>query len=304
MKSKRISSFLIAVASMLLVGSTAQSAQARSLVAVDQPVQQDTLKKIGDADTVFVDTEDGRRKRVIITMGDNGRLDTVSFRRKRSVTILEDDNVSIVKSKKSSKVIWGITFSRIDLGLATLIDNGSFDMSPENRFLRTRTWRTTNLGFDLAQFGYRFDESFRLFLSTGLDWTYYRLREPVIFEPGAPELNPMMQDVHLSRNRLTSLYLRIPITLEHRFGEDRDFKVAYGPIGGFLLHGSQRYGGPQGRVKVREDFNFAKFRYGGFVRVGYKSFGLFAKYYLNDVFENSPAQDGVRNLSFGFMLGF
>src|SRR5438067_13775990 len=30
---------------------------------------------------------------------------------------------------------WGLTFSRFDLGLATLIDNGSFTLSPQNDFL-------------------------------------------------------------------------------------------------------------------------------------------------------------------------
>lgn len=256
-----------------------------------------------DADTVILRGKDGRSRRVTITIGSDGEPDTVTVRRGRSVRI-ESGNETVRVPRKKSKVIWGITFARFDVGFATLIDNGSFTLSPENRFLRNRTWKTSNLGFDVAQFGYRFDESFRMFLSAGFDWTYIRLRENVIFTPGAPVLDPVDAGVGLSKNRLTSAYIRLPLTFENSFGEDRNFKVAYGPIGGFLLHGSQRYRTPDGRVKVREEFNFAKFRYGGFVRFGYRSFGLYAKYYANDMFESSPQQEGLKNLSIGAMLFF
>src|SRR5687768_10882915 len=37
---------------------------------------------------------------------------------------------------------FGITFSRFDIGLATLVDNGSFTLSPQNEFLRYRSWKT------------------------------------------------------------------------------------------------------------------------------------------------------------------
>src|ERR1700751_2510552 len=47
----------------------------------------------------------------------------------------------------------GLTLSRLDLGLATLIDNGSFTLSPKNSFLNYRTWKTVNDGFDVFQMG-------------------------------------------------------------------------------------------------------------------------------------------------------
>ena len=42
---------------------------------------------------------------------------------------------------------YGLTFSRFDLGLATLVDNGSFKLSPQNQFLNYRSWKTSNVGF-------------------------------------------------------------------------------------------------------------------------------------------------------------
>jgi len=59
-----------------------------------------------------------------------------------------------------------------------------------------------------------------------------------------------------------------------------------------------------GKQKFHDSYNFAKVRYGGFVRIGYAGWGVFGKYYANDMFENSPAQAGLRNFSFGLTFGF
>lgn len=217
----------------------------------------------------------------------------------------EKDDKKVKEYGKKSKVILGITFSRFDLGLATLLDNGSFTLSPENDFLKNRTWKTINVGFDVFQFGYRFNENFRMFMAAGFDWTHIRLKENIIFERNTSPLTYVQSDIDYKKNRFSSSYLRIPITFEHRFGSDNDLKVAYGPIGGFLLSGSQKFkSDEEGKRKVKDDFNYAKFRYGAFARVGYQSFGLYAKYYFNDMFENSPQQEGLKNLSFGLMLFF
>lgn len=217
----------------------------------------------------------------------------------------EKHDKKVQKYGKKSKVILGITFSRFDLGLATLLDNGSFTLSPENDFLKNRTWKTINVGFDVFQFGYRFNENFRMFMAAGFDWTHIRLKENIIFERNTSPLTYVQSDIDYKKNRFSSSYLRIPITFEHRFGPDNDIKVAYGPIGGFLLSGSQKFkSDEEGKRKVKDDFNYAKFRYGAFARVGYQSFGLYAKYYFNDMFENSPQQEGLKNLSFGLMLFF
>ena len=72
-----------------------------------------------------------------------------------------------------------------------------------------------------------------------------------------------------------------------------------------MLNGSQKFkSSEEGKRKVKDDFNYAKFRYGAFARIGYQWVGLYAKYYFNDMFENSPQQEGLRNLSFGLMFFF
>ncbi|GAA4798939.1 hypothetical protein GCM10023231_29620 [Olivibacter ginsenosidimutans] len=255
-------------------------------------------------DTTLMDTvkkESSHKKRTVKFSFGNGVDNTIQVNKADSAA---NGGTSHDYGQKP-KVIVGITFSRFDLGLATLMDNGSFTLSPENDFLKNRTWKTINVGFDVFQFGYRFNEKFRLFMSAGFDWTHIRLKNDIIFDRNTSPLSWQQSDIHYDKNRFSSSYLRIPITFEHRIGPDRDLRIAYGPIGGFLLNGSQKFKSEEeGKRKVKDDFNYAKFRYGAFARIGYQWVGLYAKYYFNDMFENSPDQDGLRNMSFGLMFFF
>lgn len=257
-------------------------------------------------DTTIMDTvkDNGSQKRKLRIMLSSEKDNSISIEKVDSNEHVVGKEERYIRGRKP-KVILGITFSRFDLGLATLLDNGSFTLSPENDFLKNRTWKTINVGFDVFQFGYRFNEKFRLFMSAGFDWTHIRLKNDIIFDRNTSPLSWQQSDIHYDKNRFSSSYLRIPITFEHRLGPDRDLRIAYGPIGGFLLNGSQKFkSSEEGKRKVKDDFNYAKFRYGGFARVGYDWVGLYAKYYFNDMFENSPQQEGLRNFSFGLMFFF
>jgi hypothetical protein len=202
----------------------------------------------------------------------------------------------------------GITFSRFDLGLATLIDNGSFTLSPQNQFLSYRSWKTSNVGFDLFQMGVRFSPTFKIYLSGGFDWTLIRLRQNITILPNQPELTYRQDNIDYSKNRFSSSYLRIPLSFEFRSGENshgKRFHFVFGPDGGFLLDGMvKQISREHGKQKVDNNYHFTTFRYGGFARIGYGDVGIFAKYYANDMFENSPEQKGLKNLSFGFTVGF
>ncbi len=215
--------------------------------------------------------------------------------------------VSVAK-ERNARPIYGITFSRVDLGLVKLVDNGSFTLGDDNRDFRYRPGKTVNLGFDVLQAGYRFNDHFRVFLSGGFDWTIIRLRENIDFHENTTPLTWTHSDVDYSKNRLTATYLRLPLTFElrskHYSGLGR-LKFAFGPEGGFLLKGTQRFKSDElGKQKFKDDYNFTQFRYGAFARFGVGGLGIYGKYYFNDLFENSPQQAGLQNFTFGVMLGF
>src|SRR5258708_6092066 len=202
----------------------------------------------------------------------------------------------------------GITFSRFDLGFATLIDNGSFTLQKQNQFLRYNQWKTSNVGFDVLQMGVRFSTSFKIYLSGGFDWTLIRLRDDITILPNQSVLNYRQDNIDYSKNRFSSSYLRIPLSFDFRTGEaagGNRFHFVFGPDAGFLLNGRvKQISEENGKQKFDDTYHFATFRYGAFARVGYGDFGVFAKYYFNHMFENSPQQAGIKNFSFGLMVGF
>ena len=203
---------------------------------------------------------------------------------------------------------FGITLARLDLGFATIMDHNSFTLQPQNQFLSYRQSKTSNVGFDVLQFGYRFDSSFKIYLSGGFDWTNIRLRDNITIQEHQPVLTYVQDNVDFSKNRFSSTYLRIPLSFDFRTAEDsrgNHFHFVFGPEGGFLLDGGvKQISAEYGKQKFSDSYNFTTFRYGPFMRIGYGAWGLFAKYYVNNMFENSPEQDGLKNFSFGMSFIF
>lgn len=219
-----------------------------------------------------------------------------------------NDKDTVEHASKAPGFSFGLTFTRFDLGLATLIDNGSFTLSPNNQFLNYRQWKTSNVGFDVIQFGYRFNSSFRIYVAGGFDWTHIRLRNDITILRNQPVLTYQTDDIHYSKNRFSSSYLRIPLGFDFRSHEDasgRRFHIVAGPDIGILLNGRvKQISEENGKQKFDDNYHYAKLRYGMYARVGYGFMGIFAKYYMNDMFENSPDQKGLKNFSFGLSIGW
>lgn len=249
------------------------------------------------------------------TTADSIHTDSVTKKKVRVKLGVGDDAPSISNepdtayhAHKAPGFSFGVTFSRIDLGFATLIDHGSFTLSPNNQFLSYRQWKTSNFGFDLVQFGYRFNSAFKIYVSGGFDWTHIRLRNDITIQRNAPVLTYTEDDIHYSKNRFSSSYLRIPLSFYYRSHEDASgnyFRLVAGPEIGVLLNGRVKQKSEEnGKQKFNDDYHFTKLRQGVFVRMGYGLMGIYAKYYFTDMFENSPAQEGLKNFSFGLTVGF
>lgn len=249
----------------------------------------------------------------------NSKTDSVKVKKATSRKLSSVDEATDLNFNKSRDTVikehskapgfsWGLTFARFDFGFSTLLDNGSFRLSPQNEFLRYRSWKTSTVGFDVLQFSYRFNSTFRMYLSGGFDWTNIRLRDNITILQNQPVLTYRQDDIDYSKNRFSSTYLRIPLTFDFRTKEDYNggsFHFVFGPEGGVLLGGKvKQVSSENGTQKAFNDYHFTKFTYGPFLRVGYAGFGIFAKYYMNNMFENSPEQDGLKNFSFGMSFIF
>jgi hypothetical protein len=213
---------------------------------------------------------------------------------------------SVKRKRSRTGFIGGITFTRIDLGFSRLIDNGSFTLSPANDFLDFKPGKTSTFSFDVLQYGYRFSPNFKIYLAGGFDWTLIRLKRNITLQNNTQDLSYIEEPVQFSKNRLSSSYVHFPLNFELRTKENdkgNRFYVVLGPEIGFLLNGKiKQISDERGKQKVKDDYHFQPFRYGGTLRLGYGSLGLFTKYYTSDMFD-SPAQSGLKNMSFGVTLG-
>lgn len=245
-------------------------------------------------DSVATDTTKTRRTRIRLGFGDDAA----------GVSI----NDTTHYGSKAPGFSFGLTFTRFDIGLTTLNDNGSFKLSPTNQFLNYRSWRSSNIGFDILQLSYRFNSSFRVYTSGGFDWTNLRLRESVTILRDQPVLTYTQDDVKFDKNRLSATYVRVPVAFDFRTHNDDDGRrfhfVGAFEMGVLISSSLKQESKENGDMKLSGNYHFSKFRYGASLRAGYGAIGVFAKYYMNDMFENSPAQNGLRNFSFGMSVGW
>lgn len=237
----------------------------------------------------------------------DSRQDTI--REKEAKFSLGFDNDNSSKVTKYPFFFGGLTFTRIDWGFSRIMDDGKFSLSEDNQFLDYK--KASNFGFDILQVGLRFNDNFKTYLSAGFEWNYLRLKSNILLKENVSSLSYDLideNDVKYKKNVLTSTYLRLPLAFEWRTDKLRSgerVKVAFGAMTGILLKGTQRLkSDANGKQKFRDNYNLSSFQYGPFVRIGYDDFGVFAKYYVNDMFENSPAQENLNNFTFGFTLGF
>lgn len=270
--------------------------------AVAQEEKTDKRRRtVADTDTVEIGIgKDKKKLKITFEMGEDGDEIIQDKRLKR------EENESSMHTIKHSKLSAGLSFSPFDLGLAKMIDNGKGSLSAENEFLNYRAWKSVNVGFDVAKIAYRFNDQFRIVLSTGFDWTHFRLKQNVIILEDSKPLGYKSSEIDYSKNRFSSSYLRIPLTFEVRSKAGtfhQRVRFSAGPIAGILIQGSQKFKSKEeGKKKNVNDFNYAPFRYGAFARLSYGSVGVYAKYYMNDMFQDSPDQKGLKNISFGLML--
>lgn len=203
------------------------------------------------------------------------------------------------------RFVGGITFTRLDIGFSRLIDNGRFDLQPANDFLDYRAGKTSQVSFDVLQFGYRFSQYFKIYTGAGFDWTLIRLKKDITMQRNMPELTYVTEPIKFDKNRFSSSYIHIPLNFEMRTGKENGsrFYFVVGPEVAFLLNGKvKQISSERGKEKFKDDYNFAAFRYGGTVRVGWNNLAFFAKYYASDMFDSAP-QKGLKNMAFGLTFG-
>ncbi|UKJ06891.1 porin family protein [Solitalea lacus] len=221
------------------------------------------------------------------------------------------DNVTVIirsgedTEKHKDKSPFRFTFlGGVDWGFTNWLDNGSFTPTDENLELKTN--KSSNFTLNLFSGSLNiYKKKWKLNTALGIDWQNYRFKNDITPLPNQPEFTYTQSNVQLSKNKIMSKYIVMPVMIHFQpksSNRNKGFFIEGGMDFGYLLSGkTKQISEEYGKVKVEDDFNFKPFRYGVIGRIGYDYASLYCKYYFNDVFAPNQGPE-LNNISFGISL--
>lgn len=236
---------------------------------------------------------------IITTVSDSGRVIRIG---KKQIAISEKGNEQQVdiflsdhdKKYRSNKDFSGHLFG-VDLGFNNYMNSDFSTALPDDyRFLDLNSSRSMGVTVHVAQESFRLNRKGNIGIVTGLGFEYHNYRldnnsRLVKNAQGNISFEPITEDV--DKNKLTTLYLTIPLLLEFQglsHNVNDPVYVSMGLVGGLRLssHTKIVYGDGD-KVKDWGSFNLNDLRYGVMVRAGYKAINLFGVYYPTPLFKKT-----------------
>lgn len=225
---------------------------------------------------------------------------TIEKERKIEITFGDDDGSKKVKTR----------FLMLDRGISTYLYEGSVNLPEELDAMDANLLRSTNWGFHLVKQRVSLHKKNRVNLTYGitLDFNKYRFNNDYTLLPEQNEVtfvdNP---DVDFKKNQLHTTHIVMPLMIGFRLkpkNTRRAFTIKMGGYGGLLLSSktTQKMKGER-KVKVKDDFNLNKARYGLTMRAGYGVMNLYVNYSMSNLFKKQEQDDFfLRPISFGISI--
>ncbi len=229
-----------------------------------------------------------------------------------TVVIIDEESEEIEDSeddsdfKKEWDIDWGNDKSErknkfkghwagFEFGLNNYVDqNFSLVRTTESEFLDLNTARSWNFNFNFSQYSIPvFSDRFGFVTGLGLEWSNYHFSNSnTIFKNTTiGSVEPLDITGSIKKNRLQTMYLTIPLTMELQLlkGNRKDrIHLAGGAIAGLKIYSKTKYktyeAGGTRTEKESSDFYLSPFRYGLTARAGYKLVKVYFNYYLTPLF--------------------
>ena len=273
-------------------------------------------------DSIGIPEEVGDSSAVIISDDDNGvsvNMDEIVKEAPKDTTKIKigDKNINIIveeedgdtsielkdgddEEKPKLKKFKG-HWSGFELGLNNFVDD-KFNMSrtPETQFMDLNTGRSWNVNLNFYQVSLGLiGNRFGLVSGLGIDFNNYQFDgNNSIEDVNGITVSKEFPDVTLTKSKLTTTFLNVPLLLEVQIGGAKRSKrihLAGGVIGGLKL-GSHtkivyREDGKKKKEKDQDDFNINPLRYGITARLGYRNIELYGNYYPTSFFEKDKGPE-------------
>ena len=246
--------------------------------------------------TIIVDESVFNDSNVVRIWSD--RIEIVSKKGSRDA----DDHVYVSynrSNRKKSRRFKG-HWAGMNVGYNNLLTStGSFDYPDEYMFMDMNAGKSVGVAANPWQQSIKLQRRGNIGLVTGVgvEWNNYRFDSQYVLERDETTGNTTyyIDPENIKRNKLTTIYLNVPLLLEFQIPTGRErypFYISGGAIGGLRLgsHTKLVYS-EGGKQKNKDHFNLTQWRYGVTARIGYRAINLFADYYFSPLFEKGKGPD-------------
>ena len=274
--------------------------------------KSDTLDTEDTADTTIIRL--GKKEFTIVEKDDEVTIDRYNTETGETKRILESEDNSPKKNKKSFKGHW----SGLEFGVSDLLNSDFALQRPEGyEYLEFNTSRSWNFNINFAQSTTPIiKDHLALVSGFGLEMNYYRFQGDNSIQindsTGIIEERILVNNYDVKKSKMNTTYLTVPLILEAQFGKGKSkdkFYVSGGLIGGFKITSAIKVkhdvDGKTQKFKERGgDLNLNPFRVALTARMGYKDyFNFYANYYITPLFQNNMGPE-LHPFALGIRLDF
>ncbi len=255
-----------------------------SIVKEKKEKGDSTRWKFGGIDIIIRDKKDGSEVKVYSEMDD------------------DDDDKDGDRNNDKIKTRWFM----LDLGFNTYLADGSFNLPSELNDFDLNLGKSINVNLHLFRQRIGLIGN-NLNFMYGLELAYnnYHFENDITLLHNVDEVTIIENNIDFKKNKLATTFLQMPVLFNIETNPrkpGKSFRISAGGYGGLLLGArTKQKSSENGKVKIKDDFNLNKFRYGVIGQVGVGCVNFYVDYALNDLFKENLGPE-LRPISIGFTL--
>lgn len=183
----------------------------------------------------------------------------------------------------------------LEIGINGLLDYRNRAEAPAGEeFIELDYTRSLKFGLNLLEKDFHIYKNYiNLVTGIGFDFNHYALKNNVTLNSEAEYLSASTDSVKYKKNMLNVSYLKLPLMLEFNSSAnpENNWHIAGGCEFAYRIHSVTKQvfyeNDEHVKIKQRDDFNLAPFRYSTTVRIGYNNVTVYANYGLNQMFKKN-----------------
>lgn len=194
------------------------------------------------------------------------------------------------KENKSESDAVHVGALKLDIGFNMPLYDGSLNLPTNLSLFETKPLNSSNLGLHVLPTTFSLAKHHvNIGTAVTFDFNDFAFSQNVVIVPNLDTVALVLDTVNdYQKSKLKTVHAQIPLMLNFQTNptnKKKNFQISVGGYAGLLLGSKSKTKTEAGdKVKVRDDFNLEKFRYGVMGRIGFRNLELYASYSLSSMF--------------------